>query len=113
MTVLPSREHVFVADAKCSRYLLDLSHPDGSSKANFFLKRGFNSNKWETLQAVLKRHPIENEVVSSRQMSNPARVHYEVKCNIQMPDGTLACIRTIWAIHANNSAPQFVTAYPA
>jgi len=116
LTVLPAREHVFVAEAKCSNYLLALSHPDGGSKAKFFYEHGFNSSEWATLQAALKRHPLDNEVFSSRRLLNPdgtARVHYEVRCNIETPNGKLACIKTIWAIHENNPAPQFVTAYPA
>lgn len=53
---LPNHEACVVPEAKIVRYLLDLEHKDGGSKAEFFLAFGFTIEVWEVRANALKQH---------------------------------------------------------
>lgn len=53
---IPNSERVHVSRAKIVDYLLSSTHPDGSSKAAFFVRFGFSAKAWETLAAALLAH---------------------------------------------------------
>lgn len=64
MTKLPNYEQVVIPEAKIVDYLLSLTHPDGSSKAVFFMRFGFMLERWETLVVALQQHAADYEVVT-------------------------------------------------
>ena len=43
---LPNGGCALVEEKKVVEYLLNLAHPDGTSKAKFFLARGFDFRRW-------------------------------------------------------------------
>jgi hypothetical protein len=50
---LPFLEQAIVPDAKLVKYLLDPSHPEGRSKAEFFLRLGFTREQPDILRRAL------------------------------------------------------------
>ena len=108
--ILPNIENCEIAETKIVYYLLDLSHPDGSSKARFFIGHGFNRDKWQELAAALKIHaqicPVAGVELS------PFGTRYVVEGELNTPDQRNPQIRAVWFINSNDDKPRFVTAYP-
>jgi hypothetical protein len=46
---IPEADRAVVEDAKVRDYLLNLSHPDGGSKAIWFHSLGYHRDKWQDL----------------------------------------------------------------
>ena len=64
MQRLPNASVARVDRDKVVNYLLCTVHPDGQSKARFFMRFGFSLDAWEELVAALKKHGVNNDVVS-------------------------------------------------
>ena len=107
---LPSAELATVDASKVTEYLLSPTHPDGSSKAAFFMRFGFRIQSWEILAAALRAHGMAYAVVQQTQSRFGAR--YAVDGRITSPDGRNPRIRTVWLIEAGHTAPRLITAYP-
>ncbi|MCC6802471.1 MAG: hypothetical protein IT319_06280 [Anaerolineae bacterium] len=107
---LPNTESAVVAEAKIIRYLLDLTHPVGRSKAAFFLGFGFTLEAWKVMANALLQHAAEYEVVKVESTEDGDR--YVIEGSIQTPDGRDPFVRSIWFVERGQRVPQFVTAYP-
>ena len=59
---LPYAAKARVERRKIVEYLLSFSHPDGSSKAEFFSRFGFRVDEWQVLARALRKHGRENDV---------------------------------------------------
>ena len=75
--MLPDRDRAHVDRSKITEYLLSLSHPDGHTKAAFFMRLGFRVERWEELADALRLVGISNPVVASAQ--SPHGVRYTVE----------------------------------
>ncbi len=99
-----------ISEDKIKRYLLDLSHPVGGSKARFFMDRGFNPATPDVLADALARH------ASPRWPGVSAVTPYGIKHRIvgpmPCPDGTAPIILTVWQVQTGRTSADFVTAYP-
>ena len=107
--MLPDRERAQVDRAKITDYLLSPSHPDGRSKAAFFMRFGFKVQDWEVLaealRAVAARHPATAVVESAH------GARYTVDGPLHAPDGRAPLVRTVWIVEPG-SAPRLITAHP-
>lgn len=56
-----------VPEKKIVDYLLSLTHRDGKHKAAFFMRFGFETEKWELLRDALLKHAEENEIANVEQ----------------------------------------------
>ena len=110
MAFLPGAERAQVPDAKVTRYLLNLAHPEGGAKARFFLGFGFTLSGWQTLVAALLAHPLHNQIFTAQ--NTGFGMKYVVRCALRTPDGRHPCIISIW-INDAARRPRLVTAYPA
>jgi len=107
---LPHVESAEVAESKIRNYLLNLTHPDGESKARFFLALGFTAGDWQVLAAALRQQaaaaPVANMVESDH------GTKYIVDGPIETPCGKTPIIRTVWIVDRGRETPRLVTAYP-
>lgn len=103
---LPNRELRRVSARKVTAYLLDLEHPDGGSKARFFLAFGFDA---VSLTDALMAHPMQNPV--DRIATTPHGRQHIVRGPVQAPDGRQPRITSVWIVR-EDGAPDLVTAYP-
>lgn len=78
--------NALVPHEKIVLYLLDLAHPDGGSKAKFFIARGFCLDDPKALADALLDHVAVNLVVSVRHGRYGAQL--AVEGPMTMPDGT-------------------------
>jgi hypothetical protein len=99
-----------VPEAKIVRYLLDSDHPEGGSKAKFFLEGGFSVDQWRSLAAAL----VATAASSVNRVDIPTP--YGVKCvmdsDLTFPNGVKRLVRTVWIVETGETVPRFVTAYP-
>jgi hypothetical protein len=77
-------------------------------KSKFFTGFGFTMRNWQVLAAALRHHGTQYDVISMR--PTPNGMNYELRCNLQTPDGRNPCIRTVWEA-IGSAPPKFVTAY--
>jgi hypothetical protein len=107
MPKLPDARNCTVQDRKITHYLL--IHRPLDEKSGFFMAFGFTMQNWQVLAAALRQHGMQYDFVSMR--PTPNGTNYELRCNLQTPDGRNPCIRTAWEV-IGNAPPNFITAYP-
>lgn len=109
---LPNFLKSHAPESKIRDYLLNLSHPDGQTKARFFLSFGFTIEHWRALRVALENHGRINPL--SKTEENLFGVKYIVEGILQTPDYRNPHIRTIWFIDSDDDEqiPRLVTAYP-
>lgn len=105
-----------ISDDKILKYLLNLDHPQGRSKARFLINRGFSFQNPHQLREALQRHPLTATLV--QQIPHPDGEKLTYKCVVAAPDGTQPCLTTVWIKSLSGSAgggitsQRLVTAYP-
>jgi hypothetical protein len=107
---LPNVESAEVAEAKIRNYLLNPLHPDGESKARFFVSLGFSVDEWQALAMALRQQAAA-ALVSNRVESTHG-TKYIVDGPIETPCGKTPVIRTVWIVDRGRESPRLVTAYP-
>jgi hypothetical protein len=107
---LPSLENAVVPAAKVTDYLLSGTHPDGRSKAEFFMALGFTLDDWPALEKSLRQHARDHDIAKVE--SSPFGTRYAIEGTMKTPDGRSPLIRTVWFTTNQEETPQFVTAYP-
>ena len=107
---LPNALCAEVEEKKIVDYLLKLAHPQGGSKAKFFLARGFAAAEWQTLREALLAQGRDNLVTKVTSHAWGAR--YQVDCNCPTPDRSNPCIRSIWELPNPAACPRLITAHP-
>ena len=90
-----------IRQSKVDGYLLAIDHPDGGSKAKFFLGRGFRLDDYRGGLTHWPRTPCGT--VQERIISAPYGV---------CPDGNTPEITAIWKVETGSATATLVTAYP-
>jgi hypothetical protein len=108
---VPNKEKAIVERSKVELYLLNLSHPEGRSKAVFFRSFGFSIDKVKELEKALIEHVNRNHF--SEMIENDYGRKYIVEGKMISPGGRNPNIKTIWVTLNNEDIPKLVTAYPA
>jgi len=107
---IPNEEHALVEREKVVDYLLNVGHPDGFGKAEFFIAQGFKPENWDILADAL-RHLLRN-FPTTKSMTSIHGKKYIVDGALRSPSGKTANVRTIWIVDAQEDVPRLVTAYP-
>jgi hypothetical protein len=107
---LPYAAKARVERKKVVEYLLSFSHPDGSSKAEFFSRFGFRVDEWEVLARALRKHGREHDVAVSVVSAYGTR--HSVDGPLETPDRRNPEVRTVWILAKRSRAPRLITAYP-
>ena len=107
---LPNVEAAEVAEAKIRDYLLNPFHPDGESKARFFLSLDFSADDWEGLAAALRQQAVASPVTNTVESIHGTK--YIVEGPIDTPSGKRPVIRVVWIVDRGRDVPRLVTAYP-
>lgn len=107
---LPNYEQAIVPQKKITQYLLSLTHPDGKSKAKFFLRFGFTKDAWETMAIAFINHASNHELAKIEE--SPFGIRYVVEGELITPDGRNPEVRSIWFIATGDDIPKLISAYP-
>jgi hypothetical protein len=104
--------HLAVADRnKVLGYLLNSTHPDGASKARFFLSFGFTPERWEILAEALLQHAATGSLIKITDTVFGPR--FEITGKLRTPWGELPQVCSVWQVDRGKLAPRLITAYPA
>lgn len=106
---LPNAERAWISPLKLNGYLLSAEHPEGSSKAKFLGRFGFDARRPDLLERALLQSANEGEVVS--ETATEHGVKYEVLAALAAPDGRHPRVVTIWIIEGD--VPRFVSLNPS
>lgn len=96
---------------KITKYLLNLEHPDGGPKAQFFQAGGFSLDEPEKLREALIAH-YRNNKPSSHCKDRFGGTKIVIDASMQVPDGRTPIVRSVWRIEPGMRTANFVTAYP-
>ena len=97
--------------AKITDYLLDLDHPDGASKAKFFIAGGFSPANPEQLIAALKARFADN-TPTAESVDRFGGCRISIDAPLRVPDGRKPVVRSVWKIDRGQATPRLITAYP-
>ncbi|VXD25372.1 DUF6883 domain-containing protein [Planktothrix paucivesiculata] len=107
---LPNYRQAIVPQKKITEYLLSPTHPDGKSKANFFLRFGFTVNSWEIMAKAFINHAADHELAKIE--TSPFGTRYVIEGILMTPDGRNPEVRSVWFIATGDDNPRLVSAYP-
>lgn len=105
-----STEQLLVKKEKVTNYLLNIDHPDGRSKANFFISHGFSRSEWKSFAGALRKHAKENAPVSEEK--NQFGTKYVIEGFMETPVTKKVLIRSVWMVKIDSEQPELITAYP-
>ena len=107
---IPDADKLRVDESKLKDYLLNASHPDGSGKAAFFMRFGFNLENWQDLALALKNQAAANEITSI--VESLYGIRYTVDGKLETPDKRNPAVRTVWIIEKGDTQPRLITVHP-
>ena len=98
-----------VAPAKVRSYLLDPTHPDGCSKAQFFMRFGFDPARPDELRVALVGHAATQPIID--RWSDEWGEHWNVRGPLRSPDGRNPTVTSGW-VKDGPDPPRLATAVP-
>jgi len=103
-------QNLAIPGDKIARYLLNPDHPQGGSKARFFLGFGFNRERTTEFADALFQQALRASVRMVTPTSPDRRV---IACigPIATPSGREPWIRTVWLVE-RDEVGRLVTAHP-
>ena len=109
MEKMPNGDRAWISPMKLTGYLLSEEHPEGSSKARFLKRFGFEARPPKVLEEALLESAREGEVVLEQ--STEHGVKYEVVGPLRAPDGRRPRVVTVWIVE--DDIPRFVSLNPS
>lgn len=110
MMKVPNADKAVIEPAKIARYLLDVDHPHGGTKARLLVSLGYSAASWQQLDADLRRTHLTEDFVATSQTRWGVR--YEIVAPITGPSGDTVSFRSVWQIDLGTDAPRLITMYP-
>lgn len=107
---LPNSEQAVIAPDKLVKYILNLQHKRGGTKARLLSQFGYRADNWQQLDSDIRSYHLTSEVEVVRQTEYGIR--YEIQVPLQTPDGRALVIRTIWQIDEGTDFPRLITLFP-
>ncbi len=106
---LPFAELAVVPERKITHYLLNPDHPEGGSKARFFLGVGYDPGAIERFRddLLLLGRTSDMKEVPTRFGPKYVGVGF-----VTAPHGGRVQVQTIWILRSGSPPPLLVTAYP-
>ena len=96
---------------KITGYLLQVDHPNGRSKAEFFARFGFNLENWRSLMVALGQHGSNCPAVET--VESPYGARYVVEGELETPDGRNPQLRLARITEVGHTTLRLITAYSA
>jgi hypothetical protein len=107
---IPKADSAHIPPEKLTDYLLNVQHPVGGGKANWFRGLGYDSLKPTVLEQDLLNLVRTSQDYSEQ--ASPFGTKYVVIGTITAPNGNEANLTTVWIIESGDDRPRLVTAYP-
>ncbi len=85
-------------------------HPDGGSKAKFFINFGFTLANWQVFAQAIREQAANHSVKSITETAYGTK--HVIDGVIETPAGKNVLIRTVWMIRTNKNKAELITAHP-
>ena len=108
---MPHADKLLVPLQKLYEYLLDVEHPVGGTKAEWFISQGYHSGNAESLADALIELAQRSETWIRR--TTRFGVKYVVRGSVITPVGREVWLTTVWFIDNGSVIPRLITAYPS
>lgn len=106
---IPDARSAVVASEKVRDYLLNRDHPDGGSKAAWFLSLGYNRSEFQLLANDLLA--VAGDCDSFVAETTKFGVKYRASGELARPGHRPGRVMTVWIVEGGEP-PRLVTAYP-
>ncbi|MCA9163040.1 MAG: hypothetical protein KDA62_08675 [Planctomycetales bacterium] len=106
---IPNAKRAFVAIEKVRDYLLNLEHPDGGAKANWFRSLGYTQEHSQLLSDHLLS--IASDCDDFDTETTPFGIKYKAHGMVGCPGHRPGRVLTVWIVE-DDDPPRLVTAYP-
>jgi len=100
-----------VPAAKITDYLLNLDHPVGRPKAEFFIRHGFSTMFADVFASALISHYHQHGVTNTK-LGKGGITLVSVDGQMLLPDGQIRMVRSCWWFTATDPTPRLSTAHP-
>ncbi len=107
---LPNAERAFIATDKLEKYLLNIEHERGGSKAQLLIEFGYRRESPQRLAADIRRFHLLADIQLIRESDYGTR--YEISELIETPNGRKLRVRTIWQVDKGTDFPRLITLFP-
>ncbi|MBS4028867.1 MAG: hypothetical protein KGZ58_09530 [Ignavibacteriales bacterium] len=108
---LPNRENAIIDSDKIVKYLLNISHKRGGSKARLLMEYGYSISLWNDVASDIREYHLSEDVAQRQETEYGLR--YEIVAPLKTPSGRKLLVRTIWQIDIGTDVPRFITLIPA
>lgn len=106
---IPEAENAIISEDKLVRYLLNVDHPDGASKARVLARAGFDAAKaWELEHALRYQHLVLDAQPGKR---SPFGEKYEITGWLTGPRGRV-WVTSVWMVRCGERTPRLITIIP-
>jgi hypothetical protein len=105
-----SQRTTIIAPEKLRDYILNLSNPDGESKARFLKEMGYEQENWKTLESDLRKQHLSEDTIPGKQSVYGAKS--EIFAPLIGPNGEKRWLRSVWMIRKGESIARFITLIP-
>ena len=106
---IPGADDAIILREKLVRYLLNLDHPDGGSKAVVLGHAGFSADHAEELEHALRTEHLFLEAKRGKHSEFGRK--YEIVGPLSGPGGHVV-VRSIWIIRHEEAVPRLITLVP-
>jgi len=106
---IPGAERALISKEKLVRYLLNLDHPDGPSKARVLAHAGFDSTRPEELEETLREQHLASHAREGG--PSPFGAKYEITHVLSGPKASIMAT-SVWIIRHGESFPRLITLIP-
>jgi hypothetical protein len=108
MDFFKNASNIVIEKRKVINYLLNVAHPDGSSKARLLIRYGFHSENWEEFADCVIAHAQNSKVIA--EFETPFGQKIILKGNLETPSGRMLLIKSVWIV--SSKSPILVTLFP-
>jgi hypothetical protein len=107
---IPNTDRAVIAPDKLVKYLLNVEHPKGGSKAKLLVRMGYQPDNWQQLEADIRSQHLSAELTAETE--NEYGTRYEIVAPLAGPAGRAVTFRSVWQIDAGTDIPRLITMVP-
>ncbi|MEA5619919.1 hypothetical protein VB711_19015 [Cronbergia sp. UHCC 0137] len=107
---IPNSNIAVIESSKLTEYLLNTDHKRGGSKAKLLIQFGYSPDKWQQLEADIRKFHLTVDVNMVKETVYGTR--YEVSANLVTPINRELLVKTIWQIDTGTDFPRLITLIP-
>lgn len=107
---LPNPERAQIGTDKLVKYLLNVEHERGSSKAQVLIAFGYRRENPQRLADDIRKFHLFADIQLQRESDYGTR--YEISESLETPSGRKLHLRTIWQVDKGTDFPRLLTLFP-